>query len=175
MAETPTHEDVYCPSCDKPGVVKNGFVRRVQRFRCRWCRLNFVDEPKHRWPPDSKMLNVLMFVMGERPENDVDFTRVDRWLLEAKEHHPWFIRALAQQAVLTSTYDGETIETAIARTWGLYALITNRDPDKFYDSLATDLYSMMAKIGDDDFLDALLAWLRAHSSAEIVSDSFGES
>jgi len=85
-------------------------------------------------------------------------------MLEAKEHHPWFIQALAQQAVQTSKYDNETIETVLTRTWGIYALITNRNPEYFYDMLATELYCTMATIGDEDFKEALMAWLVEHSS-----------
>ena len=34
---------MHCKKCDKSLVVKNGFVRRKQRYRCKECLYNFVE------------------------------------------------------------------------------------------------------------------------------------
>ncbi|WP_246703971.1 IS1 family transposase [Rhizobium sp. P38BS-XIX] len=163
-------EDIHCPSCYARDFVKNGKVRKMQRFRCRPCGLNFVNDPKHRWPPSSKMLNLVLLQTGNQPEEIAEAARADRWLLEAKEHHPWFIRALAEHALVTVDQDKETMETALTRAWELYAFVTNRNPEHFYDSLASTLYLDMFKIGDTRFREELMEWLAAHSSSPNDSD-----
>ncbi|WP_183992861.1 IS1 family transposase [Rhizobium wenxiniae] len=157
-------QDAYCPRCGGKDFVKNGRVRNMQRFRCRSCSLNFVDEPKHRWPPSSKLINIMFARAGEGPETALEIARVDRWILEAKEHHPWFIRALAEFAVNNASRRGETLESLLIRTWELYAHITERHPEPFYDVLAPDLYLDMFIIGDEPFRNELRDWLAAHSS-----------
>ncbi|KXF78119.1 hypothetical protein ATN84_23405 [Paramesorhizobium deserti] len=170
MADTDDDDDVYCPGCNGRDFVKNGKVRKMQRFRCRPCGLNFVNDPKHRWPPSSKMINLVLLQAGDGPEEPVEAARADRWLLEAKEHHPWFIRALAEQAVTTADQERGTMEKILTRTWELYAFITKRDPEHFYDALAPELYLDMFKIGDTRFQEDLMTWLVAHSSETDGSD-----
>lgn len=170
MADMDDSEGVYCPECNGTNMVKNGIVRNMQRFRCKLCGFNFVNEPKHRWPPSAKMLALMLLRVGEGSGDPTEAARVDRWLLEAKEHHPWFVRALAEHAVTTAKYDGQVMETTLTRTWELYAFITGRDPNHFYDALATELYLDMFKIADGEFQDDLLAWLKNHSSETSETD-----
>ncbi|MBB2678335.1 UNVERIFIED_ORG: hypothetical protein M2312_001843 [Rhizobium esperanzae] len=156
-------EEAHCPECHSRKFVKNGKVRRTQRYRCGSCDLNFVHDPKHRWPPSSKLINLIVFQDGEVPKDPVKAARCGRWVLEAKEHHPWFVRALAEQAVYAANREGETIETTLAGVWGLYAFITKRNPEHFYEALAPELYLDMFKIGGAGFKENLMAWLEAHS------------
>jgi hypothetical protein len=110
------------------------------------------------------MINLVLLQAGDEPEEPVEAARTDRWLLEAKEHHPWFVRALAEQAVTTADQERESIETILTMTWELYAFITKRDPEHFYDALAPELYLDMFKIGGTRFQADLMKWLAAHSS-----------
>jgi hypothetical protein len=164
VADMDDDEDVYCPGCNGRDFVKDGKVRKIQRFRCGCCGLNFVNDPKHRWPPSAKMINLMLFQEEDGPVEPAEAARADRWLLEAKEHHSWFVRALAEHAVTTADQEGETMETTLTRTWDLYAFITKRDPEHFYDALAPELYLDMFKIGGARFQEDLLTWLAAHSS-----------
>ena len=34
---------IYCKSCKKSGYVKNGFVRGLQRYKCKFCNCNFTN------------------------------------------------------------------------------------------------------------------------------------
>ncbi|KQQ70704.1 hypothetical protein ASF70_17685 [Rhizobium sp. Leaf321] len=108
------------------------------------------------------MFNLMMSQIGEGIESPGDAARIDRWLLEAKEHHPWFVRALAEFAVSNAGREGETMETILLATWEMYFIITTRNPEQYYDELAPGLYIDMLRIGDKAFQEELMAWLKEH-------------
>jgi hypothetical protein len=112
------------------------------------------------------MFNLMMSQIGEGSEGPDEAARIDRWLLEAKEHHSWFVRALAEFAVSTAGREGGTMETTLLATWEIYFIITRRDPEHYYDGLASRLYLDMFKIADKAFQEELLVWLTAHSLQE---------
>jgi hypothetical protein len=85
-------------------------------------------------------------------------------VLEAKEHHPWFVRALAEYAIHAANREGVTIEKSLESVWWVYAFITKRNPEHFYEALAPVLYLDMFKIGDAGFKRNLMTWLEAHSA-----------
>ncbi|QQM14041.1 hypothetical protein [Rhizobium phage vB_RleA_TRX32-1] len=161
-------EEIRCPACDGEDFVKNGVVRGTQRYRCRPCNKNFSAEFKHRWPTSSKLLNLMLYCGGETLEEvsegcGASPSTVDRWKTEAIEHHPWFVRGIAEQAVYA--YEREpTVEECLSHAMGTYAFITGRDLDgasgtfngkKFAESLILEL----AMIGPNSFLEALRAYL----------------
>ena len=58
---------VVCKKCHSTSVVKNGFVRGKQRFRCNQCGLNFVegDERTNDKIAVKKALCVLLYSLGK--------------------------------------------------------------------------------------------------------------
>jgi hypothetical protein len=110
------------------------------------------------------MLNLMLLRTGTEPNDPDEAARMDRWFLEAREHRPWFVRALAEPAVITAGQRGEPMETTLTRTWELYAFLTGRDPDHFYETFAPDLYLDMFRIGSPPFQEELITWLTEHSS-----------
>lgn len=157
-------EDIGCPRCARRDFVKNGKIRGMQRLRCKQCGLNFVPEPKHRWAPSSKLFNLVLYQADGYFESSTERARLETWLIEAKEHHTWFVRALAEHIVVVSTVAGEDIESAIISMWAIYASITQRDPNIFFDELAPRLFGEAFLIGENDFRDRLQEWLLSHSS-----------
>ena len=161
-------EEIRCPTCDGQNFVKNGMVRGTQRYRCRACCKNFSTEFKSRWPASSKLINLIAYRSGEPLEEvsegcGASPSTVDRWLAEAKEHHPWFVRGVAEQVVYDFEQCAQT-EECLQHAMGMYAFLTGRDLDvagglfngkKFADALIADL----AVIGSEVFLDALLTCL----------------
>ncbi len=118
-----------CPSCLGTSVVKNGKVRGHQRYKCHFCQKNFVLEFEHRWPNDSRLLNLLLLASGESRDKvakDCQATpeTVSRWLLEAKEQQDWFIEALANAVNYAVVEKSESLEEALAGAVKLYCLVT---------------------------------------------------
>ncbi|TBB75457.1 IS1 family transposase [Rhizobium ruizarguesonis] len=161
-------EEIRCPACNREGSVKNGFVRGTQRYLCRPCNKNFAAEFKRRWPTSSKLLNLMLYCGGETLEAvsegcGASPSTVDRWQTEAREHHSWFVRGIAEQAVYEFER-GPTIEECLSHAMGTYAFITGRDLDgasgtfngrKFAQSLIEEL----ATIGSSRLLEALGVYL----------------
>jgi hypothetical protein len=57
------------------------------------------------------------------------------------------------------------MDVTLTKTWEMYAFITQRQPDHFYEAFATKLYVDMFQIGNSLFQNSLMDWLAAHSSA----------
>ena len=53
-----------CKRCGSEGHVKNGFMKGLQRRRCKACGLNFTDTPPRGMPLALKATAVLLYVSG---------------------------------------------------------------------------------------------------------------
>jgi transposase-like protein len=53
-----------CKSCGGTEAAKSGFVRGLQRYRCRSCGCNFTDTPPRGKPAAMKAIAVLLYAMG---------------------------------------------------------------------------------------------------------------
>jgi len=55
---------IECKRCGKSNFTKNGFVRGMQRYRCKSCGCNFTCTPARGCPPVLKVLAILLYSMG---------------------------------------------------------------------------------------------------------------
>src|SRR5215204_1537312 len=55
---------VRCKRCGSEEQVKNGFMKGLQRYRCKACGLNFTETPPRGMPPQIKLTAVLLYVSG---------------------------------------------------------------------------------------------------------------
>src|SRR5512146_652765 len=53
-----------CPRCSGRRIIKNGWLRGEQRYRCKDCCYNFVDPPKPDRPLVKKVLAILLYNLG---------------------------------------------------------------------------------------------------------------
>jgi len=53
-----------CKSCGGTEAAKSGFVRGLQRYRCRACGCNFTNTPPRGKPAAMKAMAVLLYAMG---------------------------------------------------------------------------------------------------------------
>src|SRR3954452_6586093 len=53
-----------CQSCGGTEAAKSGFVRGLQRYRCRSCGCNFTTTPARGKPAAMKAMAVLLYAMG---------------------------------------------------------------------------------------------------------------
>src|SRR3978361_1862277 len=53
-----------CKSCGGTESAKSGFVRGLQRYRCRSCGCNFTNTPPRGKPAAMKAMAVLLYAMG---------------------------------------------------------------------------------------------------------------
>jgi transposase-like protein len=54
-----------CPQCGRGNVVKNGFVKGKQRFKCKSCQYQFTNPSKERGKPLwMKLEAVLLYMSG---------------------------------------------------------------------------------------------------------------
>ncbi len=118
-----------CPSCLGTSVVRNGKVRGHQRYKCHFCQKNFVLEFEHRWPNESRLLNLLLLASGESRDEVAKGCRatpetVSRWLSDAKDQKDWFIEALANGVNYAVVEKSESLEDALEDTVKLYCLVT---------------------------------------------------
>jgi transposase len=59
--------DIKCKRCNSKEIVKNGFVRDQQRYKCKDCKCNFVltDKRKKLENEPKKMLAIMMYGLGK--------------------------------------------------------------------------------------------------------------
>ena len=59
--------DIVCKRCNSKTIVKNGFVRNLQRYRCKECLCNFVstDKRKKLENEPKRMLALMMYGLGK--------------------------------------------------------------------------------------------------------------
>ena len=53
-----------CKRCGSEEQVKNGFMKGLQRYRCKACGLNFTETPPRRIPLHIRLTAVLLYVSG---------------------------------------------------------------------------------------------------------------
>ena len=140
--------ELRCPRCGSSNAVKNGIVRSVQRYCCRACKYNFSNDFKHRWAPSSKLINLLLLRSGEDLKGvakgaGASPQTVDRWLLEAKDRHPWFVRALAEQLLFEVRIGEKPFMAALEDSAGDYAFVTG---DRREDGVASFLWNLLRDV-----------------------------
>src|SRR4030042_4855064 len=57
--------ELSCKKCGSTSFVKHGFVRGLQRYRCKTCGLNFTATPKRGRSEATKALAVLLYSFGK--------------------------------------------------------------------------------------------------------------
>jgi transposase-like protein len=55
--------DIHCKSCGSVGFVKSGFVRGLQRYKCKDCDCNFTATARKGKPASMKALAVFLYGM----------------------------------------------------------------------------------------------------------------
>lgn len=87
---------IECKRCHGSAIVKNGFVRAKQRYRCMTCGYNFVEGDGRVNPtlPAKKALAVLIYSLGKGSFNmlghifGVSRSLVYRWIVQEAERIP---------------------------------------------------------------------------------------
>ena len=85
---------IACKRCGAESFVRNGFVRGMQRYRCRACGCNFTDTPARGRSEAAKALAVLMYSLGKSSYRwigkllDVSAVAVYKWIRAAALNIP---------------------------------------------------------------------------------------
>lgn len=53
-----------CPKCGSDAHVKNGFVKGIQRFKCKSCGCQFTRDTPHGYPAKIKILALILCLCG---------------------------------------------------------------------------------------------------------------
>ena len=53
-----------CPKCDSDVAVKNGFVKGIQRFKCKKCGCQYTRSTPHGKPLKVKILALVLYLSG---------------------------------------------------------------------------------------------------------------
>jgi len=86
--------ELSCKKCGSTSFVKNGFVRGLQRYRCRSCGFNFTATPKRGRSEATKALAVLLYSFGKASFRwlgrllGVSGVGVYKWVRQAAEELP---------------------------------------------------------------------------------------
>ena len=80
---------ITCKKCNSDLIIKNGFVRGVQRYHCKKCALNFIegDRRTNEKIAAKKALCVLLYSLGKVSFNTWP-SLVYRWVMEAEVKLP---------------------------------------------------------------------------------------
>ena len=58
--------EIYCKKCGSEQYTKNGFVRSMQRYRCKQCGCNFIQkDSRQKVTLEGKALAVLLYASGK--------------------------------------------------------------------------------------------------------------
>lgn len=164
---------VRCPECNHD-CVKNGKVRGVQRFRCVQCKFNFVVQVKNRFNRSYKYDQVVRRTSGWDLLDGASLATVDRWVLEAQEHHPWFLRRIAEIGEQATHYSehskttrpshrGHLGKIALDAMFEAYALALRRDA---FVHLTLDAFNQIFDRMCQDGWHSLAAALNEYLSSE---------
>lgn len=78
-----------CKQCGSTSFVKNGFVRKLQRYRCKKCGCNFTATLKRGRPIGIKALAILLYRSGR-----ISFRRLGELLgISSVSAHKWVRQA----------------------------------------------------------------------------------
>lgn len=168
---------VRCPQCNGESV-RNGVVRGVQRYRCRSCDRNFVTETKNRTPRAVKFEQVVRRRNGRTPLDGASIASIDRWVLEAQEHHEWFLRAIAEWGVKNYRFPASMAERraseaaqqgkiVIDAVFEAYETALLRDPKRF---LSANQFALIL-----DFMERDAWWNLSEALNAYLSDPNNDS
>lgn len=139
---------MWCPQCNSSDVVRNGKVRRTQRYLCCSCKRNFSNQFKRRWPRDSKLINLLLLQSGEDMDEvakgcGATSQTVERWLLDAMDLKPWFVDSLVDALMYYFIVKGESLDDSVNYSLWLYCHITK---DESVDGIERALAMITSKL-----------------------------
>ena len=87
--------DIVCKKCGVKKYTKNGFVRGVQRYRCKQCGCNFIQkDSRQKVTLEGKALAVLLYASGKSSYGfiarlfNVSRTAVLKWIREFSRQIP---------------------------------------------------------------------------------------
>ena len=90
-----------CPRCQNKHFVKNGFVKEIQRYKCKRCGYQWTRETPRGHPPIHKRFSVLLYCHGISMNAisklfDTSVTAVLNWIRAfAKKQAPKPVRSPA--------------------------------------------------------------------------------
>ncbi len=137
-------EQVHCKFCDNPSVVKNGFVRSAQRYRCSKCSKTFISRDlrgAHKYSNDTRYMAVKMYL------NNCGFRRVAAILdVPLSTIFSWIKKAgkIVDEIVKTRDHERETIE--ILEMDELYTYIKKKSAKHEYGLLLIGTDSKMLRL-----------------------------
>ena len=86
--------ELSCKRCGSSAFVKHGFVRGLQRYRCKTCGFHFTATPKRGRSEATKSLAVLLYSFGKASFRwlgkllGVSAVSVYKWVRQAAEALP---------------------------------------------------------------------------------------
>jgi hypothetical protein len=125
-----------------------------------FCQRNFSQEFEHRWPKDSRLINLLLLASGESREEVAEGCgatpeTVSRWLLDAKEQKDWFINVLADAVYDDVAQRSESLDDAFEGAIKVYCIVTKDSSELGISRLAQKLRGLLVLRGQsakfDDF------------------------
>ena len=84
--------NIKCKSCSSMQYVKNGFVRGLQRYKCKHCSQNFTDTKPQGKPDSIKALAVLLYGICNASQGmiarllSVSHVSIYRWIRKEAEN-----------------------------------------------------------------------------------------
>ena len=55
---------MHCPKCGSEAAMKNGFVKSVQRYKCKECGCQYTRSTPHGKPMQTKILALVLYLSG---------------------------------------------------------------------------------------------------------------
>ena len=119
---------------------------------------NFSLEFEHRWPNDSRLINLMFLASGESREKVAERCKatpetVSRWLLDAKEQKDWFIVVLADAVYYDIVHQSVSLEDAFDGAIKGYCMVTNDTSELGVSKFAQKLWDLLELRGQSAKLD----------------------
>ena len=136
--------ELSCKFCSSSAIVKNGFVRGMQRYRCKECLENFIIGDKRaetKYKPEIKNLVIRMYL------NNCGFRRIAAILeIPLTTVFSWIRRAgkLVDEMVKNQKHERESIE--VLEMDELYTYIKKKSAKHEYGLLSIGTDSRMLRL-----------------------------
>ena len=102
--------EMWCPKCEGDAYHLNGFVRGLQRYKCKGCGCNFTQRHKHGVPRSRKMLALLLYISG------VSMTRTAQIIGVSPTSIVNWVREFGREFALPDGH-GEVVEVEMDEMW----------------------------------------------------------
>lgn len=103
-------EALWCPKCESEAYVRNGFIRGLQRYRCKSCGCNFSQRHRHGVSRPRKLLALLLYISG------LSMTRTAKIVGVTPTSIVNWVRAFGREFALPDG-KGEVVEVEIDEMW----------------------------------------------------------